>query len=242
MAKFRRSSGRPGDEAYPGRFGPMDPAQAAKILNGPRMDHRGQTWEDHNNGWSWEDWEDLYDRRPDEPPVAPPGLEWRGPEYTLPHVREQIDQHNEQWADYDDENSLHNSFWPKVSQQTAIRQHGETRYGLDIGDEGFDIGGWLWHWRLHRQTGPDVNNPEHWEQLSSLPGAPTADTAYDPEHAKAHAEQALDDWLKQQAKSRPAIGDYDLDEITRQHGGPNPNPGPNHGLDDDYGDIFGKGR
>lgn len=236
MARFRAAR-RPGDEAYPGRFSPMTPERLKEMLAGPRIDERGQTWDDYNAGWTYEDWQQMYEGEP-----APRAkLEWReGPDHILPHVHKQIDQHNTRWTDLDDENSFHNSFWPKATQQTAIRQHGETRYGLDVGDEGFDIGGWLWHWRLHRQVGPDIDDPEHWEQLSSLPGAPTADTAYDPEHAKAHAEDALDRWIAEKAKSRPAIGDYDLDDIMRQHD-PGKNPGrPGPGDDFDYGDFGGR--
>jgi hypothetical protein len=209
MAKMRRSANH-------------DPARAAEIMAGPRLDHRGRTWHEWND-WDYDDWDKYYDEgsygAEREPTPGPPQLEWReGPEHILPHVRDQIDEHNGRWAETRDENSLHNSFWPAVQQQTAIREHGETRYGLDVGDEGFDIGGWLWHYRLHRQTGPDADNPDHWEQIPSGNGIITSDALEDPGHAKVVAERELQKYIDHKEKSRPGIGDYDINKLMRDEG------------------------
>lgn len=50
---------------------------------------------------------------------------------------------------------------------TRIVNHGETRYGLEVHDSS---DGWL-EWSLHRQTGPDINDPDHWERMGVPKGA-----------------------------------------------------------------------
>lgn len=217
MAKMRHGR-RPGDEAYPGRFNKPSPERIQEMLAGPRTNHRGQTWHEQNGNWSHQDWEEYYnDWTPDrEPMPGPPRLEWRdGPGNLLPHVRDEIDDYNSSYADTDNENSFHNSFWPAASQSTAIREHGETRYGLDVGDEGFDPAGWGWHWRLHKQTGPDADNPEHWEKIRNSPELITSDVMDNPEHAKLMAERALQQHIDRQQQSRPGIGDYDQQDFNK---------------------------
>lgn len=226
MAKMRHAQ-RPGDQAYPGRFDRPSPERIQQMLNGPRLTHRGQDWYQENPGLTYEDAEqhrqEWYDEDDEQREPIPHSikLDWReGPNNLLPHVRDEINDYNSRFANPESENSFHNSFWPAATQQTAIRQHGETRYGLDVGDEGFDLAGWLWHWRLHRQTGPDINNPEHWERIDvpreDMPGGEPI--TYDPESAKVHAERALQRHIDRKQQSRPSIGDYDINQIMRDEG------------------------
>jgi hypothetical protein len=44
---------------------------------------------------------------------------------------------------------------------TKLVNHGETRYGLEVLDS---TDGWL-EWSLHRQHGPDIDDPDHWERM-----------------------------------------------------------------------------
>ena len=226
MARFRRSGGRPGDDAYPGRFDRPSPERILEMLHGHRTTHRGNTWWEEYPHATYEDSEeDRRDRHdegrdgPFEPIPHSIELDWReGVDNLLPHVRDEIKQHYWRFAESDSETSFHNSFWPAASQQTAIRQHGETRYGLDVGDEGFDPSGWVWHWRLHRQVGPNIDDPEHWERIQVHPDdMPHGEQiAWDPESAKVHAERALQRHIDRQGGSRPATGDYDLNDVMRR--------------------------
>ena len=230
-------------EAGFGRLANLDPDRAAELLSGHRTDHRGRNW-----------WDEYGHLPPDrflthdmamtghapEGPLKPLELEWRdGPDYVLPHVRREIDEINRNFGKpYRDEHDLQHSFWPIASQSNAIKHHGENRYGLEVGDGGWDIAGHLWYWRLHRQTGPDIGDPEHWEQIE----VPHKDIPYgeqiawSPDVARAHAEQALKlhiDRLEQERDRNLDIGgDY------------RPDAPPQTGDDFDYGfgDDFGGRR
>lgn len=45
--------------------------------------------------------------------------------------------------------------------RTKLVNHGETRYALQAMDA---TDGWS-EWSLHRQVGPDMDNPDHWERM-----------------------------------------------------------------------------
>jgi len=219
MAKMRRTA-------------VVDPATAAEMMSGHRTDHRGRDWWDEYGHLPPEDflqydesgggWGPQPTDQAPEAPLKPLEQEWRdGPDHVLPHVRNEIDERNHNWGrPYDDEHDLQHSFWPIASQSNAIRQHGETRYGLEVGDGGWDLAGHLWYWRLHNQTGPDIDDPEHWEQLDT----PQEDCPYgeqiawSPDVARHHAEQALQRHIDRQQQSRPGIGDYDINQIMRDEG------------------------
>lgn len=49
---------------------------------------------------------------------------------------------------------------------TKIVHHGESRYGLQALDS---TDGWS-EWSLHRQTGPDSGDPDHWERMGTPDG------------------------------------------------------------------------
>jgi hypothetical protein len=208
MAKMRRSAN-------------LDPARAAEIIKGHRTDHLGRDWWDDYGHLPPEHFlDDDYDKSGD---LKEPELDWhQGPEGMLPHVRAEYDERNANalaWNTHD-EHDLQHSFWPAASASTALRPHGEKRYGLEVGDGGWDIAGHLWYWRLHHQTGPDINDPDHWEQMDVHPDdMPYGEQiAWSPDVARSHAEQALQNHIDRKQQSRPSIGDYDINQIMRDEG------------------------
>ena len=46
----------------------------------------------------------------------------------------------------------------------AITHHSETRYGLEVRPDSDGVG---WFWHMHRQVGPDITNPAHWEDMGT---------------------------------------------------------------------------
>lgn len=46
---------------------------------------------------------------------------------------------------------------------TKLVNHGETRYALQAMDS---TDGWS-EWSLHRQVGPDIDDPDHWERIGA---------------------------------------------------------------------------
>lgn len=48
---------------------------------------------------------------------------------------------------------------------TKLVNHGETRYGLQVHDT---KDGWA-EWSIHRQIGPDIDDPGHWERIGAPP-------------------------------------------------------------------------
>lgn len=83
---------------------------------------------------------------------------WRN--VALPHTRRSIKHFNRH---HGGPNSL-----PVEEPQfhTRLVNHGETRYGLEVMNS---ADGWL-EWSIHRQDGPDINDPDHWERMETPKG------------------------------------------------------------------------
>ena len=223
MAKMRRLSVEDGsrwDHPFPEHVLHPNRSMGASI-------GRGITWHQNyrDDGMEYDDWDPEGYGLDDIPESIE--LDWRdGPDHVLPHVRRQINRYNANPRKPVRDEETH---WSPTTTSTAIRHHGETRYGLDVHELGhhFPVPGepgpdeeWPWYWRIHRQVGPDETNPEHWEEIP----VPEEDrpmryevgqVAPSPEHAKTYAERALRHHLDRQGQSRPALGDYDIDDIMR---------------------------
>ena len=136
--------------------------------------------------------------------------------------------------------------------RTKLVNHGETRYGLQVMDS---TDGWS-EWSLHKQVGPDMNDPDHWERIGVPPEVhqfchcigeedDEADLSYpagvedglagyvsgqpgDWKGTRGAKAAAEEAFQKHVVGDGPNIGDYDLDSFMRDHD-------PDEGYD-----IFGE--
>ena len=142
----------------------------------------------------------------------------------------------------------------------AIAHHGETRYGLEVRPDS-DATGWFWH--MHRQTGPDIDNPEHWEDMGTgrlrcslcHPDDPPARDLVDPRYygflhepgddegvtaaGERMAQEAAEEAFGRYVAEQNARRDLNLDQ--NHHIDPGDGRGGDHHPDEGY-DIFGGGR
>jgi hypothetical protein len=130
----------------------------------------------------------------------------------------------------------------------ALTHHGETRYGLEVRPDS-DAAGWFWH--MHRQTGPDIENPEHWENMGTgrlrcslcHPDDPPARDLVDPRyygflHETGEEGITVEGEQMAQEAAEKAFGRY----VTEQNAQRDVNLSRGTDIDDDYGDIFGGGK
>lgn len=131
-----------------------------------------------------------------------------------------------------------NENWNPVPSEhsIAIVNHGEQRHALQVKSINPDHGDKRWYWSIHRQTGPRIHDPEHWEWVpetqnrdmaAHLRGVDGNPGFFSPtrEDAMRRAEAAWEHYVG----TRDAARDRVLDEGVRG------------GLDPEGGyDIFGE--
>jgi hypothetical protein len=192
-----------------------------------------------------------------EPPRGygpPPKVDWRHG-WTLPGRAAEIEHFN---ADHVESGDPANMVDPN-EYSTGILHHGEQRYAIEVAPSAdYDD----WSWSIHKQVGPDENNPDHWKHMGGIPlgcfcgwgdndfkgknderffgyEQPDEDDYADKyptgrENAMIAGEDAFQDHI---GAAGSGLGGYDLGDVVRDHGDTKP---PGHSLgDEDYGDIFG---
>lgn len=168
-------------------------------------------------------------------PRGEPGDDWR--KAVLPHTERSMDH-------FDRRHGGGGSLPVEPGQfRTKFVNHGETRYALQAMDS---TDGWS-EWSLHRQVGPDINDPDHWERIGMPPGVhqfchcagdggDEVDLSYpagveddlagytDGSHGDrtgmgaARAEAERAFERYISSRGRPGIGDYDINQIMRDEG------------------------
>ena len=162
------------------------------------------------------------------------GIMWRN-STPLPHTARDI----EHW------NGNHAAAFNSIDDDwvsSALVNHGETRYGLEVMPDADHSG---WFWKTHRQVGPDSSDPDHWEDMGtgSLPSCGICDLnePYQPasdlvderyygyvpepseegvsEQGEMAARRAAEEGFRREiATGGHGLGDYDINDIMRGEG------------------------
>lgn len=89
--------------------------------------------------------------------AGPPKVEWRHG-WTLPGRAAEIKHFNAEHGQGDPIDPSEYS--------TGILHHGEQRYAIEVSPSSdYDF----WSWAIHKQVGPNENNPDHWKHMGGIP-------------------------------------------------------------------------
>lgn len=89
---------------------------------------------------------------------GPPKVDWRHG-WVLPHRAAEIEHFNS-------EHDVGDNPITAAEYSTGIVHHGEQRYAIEVSASS---DGDLWNWSIHKQVGPNANNPEHWKHMGGIP-------------------------------------------------------------------------
>lgn len=139
--------------------------------------------------------------------------------FAPPHVRDYIDWCNER-----------NREWPELQLRhedvsTKLVDHGESRYALvvepDDADGLGDRAAFPFRWGIHRQVGPDADDPDHWERVDPeyLDQQYGGLLAGDKDEGMEAAEEAWEDITRRQKAQRDRNLDRGLDDHREPEGG-----------------------
>lgn len=95
--------------------------------------------------------------------AGPPKVDWRHG-WVLPSRQAEIDHFN---TEHVGGGALQDSTPVDVGDySTGIVHHGEQRYAIEVSPStDRDV----WSWAIHKQVGPDANDPKHWKHMGGIP-------------------------------------------------------------------------